>query len=220
MGMECFYIVTVLWVLSVCLHEFGHAWVAFRGGDYTVKDKGYFTLNPLKYTTPVDSLILPIVFVILGGIGLPGGAVYIDRSLLRSRRWETAVSLAGPAMNLIFVIAIGALFKFDVLKSDPESLVSVSMAFLLHLQISAIVLNLLPVPPLDGFQAFAPWLPENVRAQSYAYAHVSQFALFIALWFVAPVRSTFWGVILQIGYWLGVEPEMIRAGWNAYRFWT
>ncbi len=218
--MECFYIVTVLWVLSVCLHEFGHAWVAFRGGDYTVKDKGYFTLNPLKYTTPVDSLILPIVFVILGGIGLPGGAVYIDRSLLRSRRWETAVSLAGPAMNLIFVIAIGALFKFDVLKSDPESLVSVSMAFLLHLQISAIVLNLLPVPPLDGFQAFAPWLPENVRAQSYAYAHVSQFALFIALWFVAPVRSTFWGVILQIGYWLGVEPEMIRAGWNAYRFWT
>src|SRR6185295_10114833 len=107
--MACFLIVVILWVFSVCLHEFGHAWVAYKGGDYTVRDKGYLTLNPIHYTHPVLSLVMPVVFMILGGIGLPGGAVYIERHLLRSRAWETAVALAGPAMNLplVFIIALG-----------------------------------------------------------------------------------------------------------------
>ncbi len=61
--MECFIIVTVLWVFSVCLHEFGHAAVAFYVGDYTVKDKGYLTLNPIKYTHPVYSIVMPVVFM-------------------------------------------------------------------------------------------------------------------------------------------------------------
>jgi len=56
--MEVFLFVTVGWVFSVCLHEFGHALVAFRGGDYTVKDKGYLTLNPIRYAHPVYSLVM------------------------------------------------------------------------------------------------------------------------------------------------------------------
>jgi Zn-dependent protease len=205
--MECFYIVTVVWVLSVCLHEFGHAWVAYKGGDYTVKEKGYFTLNPLKYTDPVGSLLLPILFVALGGIGLPGGAVYIDRSLLLSRKWETAMSLAGPAVNVVFVLAIGASFKFGAVKTDVDSLLSVSLAFLLYLQISAVLLNLLPLPPLDGFQAIAPWLPAQVRAQGYANATVAQFVLFIGLCFVPAVNHAFWGVVLSVTELLGVDRD-------------
>ena len=69
---------TVLWVFSVCIHEWGHAFVAYHGGDYTVKDKGYLTLNPIHYTHPVTSILLPALFMMMGGIGLPGGAVYID----------------------------------------------------------------------------------------------------------------------------------------------
>src|SRR5438552_3895506 len=104
--MECFIIVTVLWVFSVCLHEFGHAWVAYQGGDYTVREKGYLTMNPLRYTHPVYSLLMPVIFMMMGGIGLPGGAVYIEHHLLRSRAWETGVSLAGPFMNLLLVLVI------------------------------------------------------------------------------------------------------------------
>ena len=73
--MEVFLLVTAAWVFSVCLHEFGHALVAFYGGDYTVKEKGYLTLNPIHYTHPVYSLVMPLVFLVLGGMGLPGGAV-------------------------------------------------------------------------------------------------------------------------------------------------
>src|SRR5437879_1573174 len=161
--MACFLTVTILWIFSVCLHEFGHAIVAYYGGDTSVKEKGYLTLNPLRYTHPVYSLLMPVVFLMLGGIGLPGGAVYINRHLLRSRGWETWVSLAGPAMNVPLVLLISLAFKLGLLSNDATHLASVSLGFLLQLEISAIVLNLLPVPPLDGFQALAPWLPQPWR---------------------------------------------------------
>ena len=70
-----FAIVLVGWVFSLCLHEFSHALVAYYGGDTTVREKGYLTFNPLKYTHPVYSIVLPLLFLVMGGIGLPGGAV-------------------------------------------------------------------------------------------------------------------------------------------------
>jgi Zn-dependent protease len=217
--MECFYIVTVGWVFSLCLHEFAHAWVAWRGGDYTIREKGYLAFNPLKYVDPFFSLILPIIFVLIGGIGLPGGAVYIERSLLRSRAIETAVSLAGPLANFSLVIILGALFKFGAVQPDLNSLLSVSLAFLLHLQISAIVLNLLPLPPLDGFGAIAPWLSESARHTAYANSNVAFFVLFIALSFVPVVNHAFWDTVYGINSLFGVPRELVRVGWNTYRFW-
>lgn len=217
--MEVFIIVTVLWVFSVCLHEFGHAWAAYRGGDYTVREKGYLTMNPIKYTHPVYSIVMPVVFMMLGGIGLPGGAVYIERHLLRSRAWETWVSLAGPFMNLVFAILISLGFKLGWLQNDPESLSSVSLGFLLHLQISALILNLLPIPPLDGFQALAPWLPDDVRERLYGISNYGLFVLILALWVIEPVNDAFWSVIFQISSWLGVDPSMGAVGWRAFRFW-
>lgn len=217
--MECFYIVTVGWVFSVCLHEFAHAWVAYRGGDYTVREKGYLTFNPLKYADPVFSLLLPILFVIIGGIGLPGGAVYIERSLLRSRAVDSAVSLAGPLANFILLLILGALFRFGAVQPDPGSLAAVSLAFLLHLQVSAIILNLLPVPPLDGFGAIAPWLSESARERGYQNATVTLFVLFIALSFVPVISNAFWRTVFQIDALFGVPPELVMVGWKTFRFW-
>src|SRR5258706_3663053 len=141
--MECFIIVTVLWIFSVCIHEFGHAIVAYWGGDHTVKEKGYLTLNPIHYTDPLFSIILPVIFMIMGGIGLPGGSVYIERDLLRSKLWDTAVSLAGPAMNYIMVLIIALCFKTGLVHAEPTHLASISLAFVLQLQISSILFNLI-----------------------------------------------------------------------------
>ena len=217
--MECFIVVTVLWIFSVCLHEFGHAVVAYYGGDYTVREKGYLTLNPLHYTHPIFSLVMPVVFVMLGGIGLPGGAVYIERQLLRSRYWETGVSLAGPAMNAVLVLIIALTFQFGILKNDPQSLASVSMGFLLILQVSAILLNLIPVPPLDGFQAIAPWLPADVRERMYAASNMGILLLFIALWSIPPFYKTFWYLVWYISNLLGVDPHLGIVGWKTFQFW-
>src|SRR6202022_4456 len=83
------------WVVSLCLHEFGHAFTAWRFGDRDVAARGYLTLNPLKYSHPLLSIALPLVFIALGGIGLPGGAVYVRTSGMTTRQ-RTIVSLAGP----------------------------------------------------------------------------------------------------------------------------
>jgi len=219
MRIECFLIVSVLWVFSVCLHEFGHAWVAWRGGDHTVREKGYLTMNPLHYTHPVYSLIMPLIFVMAGGIGLPGGAVYINRQLLRSRGWETAVSLAGPAMNLLLVLLISLGFRIGLLSNDPENLASVSLGFLLQLQLSAIILNLLPVPTLDGFNALSPWLPQEWSERLNAVSNQAFFLLFLALWFVKPLNHAFWELVWTISDLLGVSPELGYYGFRAFRFW-
>src|SRR6478609_3540500 len=107
-----FLIVLVGWLFSLCLHEFSHALVAYWGGDYTVKDKGYLTFNLLKYTNPLSSIILPLVMLAIGGMPLPGGAVYIESWRLRSAKWETAVSLAGPLSNVIVAIILAIVLQF------------------------------------------------------------------------------------------------------------
>lgn len=217
--MECFLLVTVLWVFSVCLHEFGHAWAAFCGGDHTVKDKGYMNLNPLNYAHPVYSVVMPVVFMMMGGIGLPGGAVFIERDRLRSRGWETWVSLAGPTMQLPIIFLISAAFKLGLLQNDPTSLASVSFGFLLQLEISSLILNLLPIPPLDGFQAIAPWLPKETSEKLYAASSQTVVILFLALWFIPPLNSALWHSVYWISDLLGVDPYVGHLGWKTFQFW-
>src|SRR5512143_3113152 len=156
-----FLIVLVGWIFSLCLHEFSHALLAYYGGDTTVREKGYLTFNPLKYTHPVYSLVLPLLFLVMGGIGLPGGAVYIETWRLRSRRWVSAVSLAGPTANFLLAILLGVVLRFA-----PPGAGGIwpGLAFLAFLQISAVVLNLIPLPPFDGFGAIEPYLPVSIRS--------------------------------------------------------
>lgn len=217
--MDVCFIVTVLWIFSVCLHEFGHAWAAYCGGDHTVREKGYLTLNPLKYTHPVYSLVMPVVFLLMGGIGLPGGAVYIERDRLRSRGWDTWVSLAGPAMQLPIILLISLLFNLGWVNKNPDNLATVSLGFLLQLEICSLILNLLPIPPLDGFQAIAPWLPAGTREKLYAISNQTLWILFLALWFVPPLNEALWQSVYFLSQLLGVDPNLGHIGWKAFRFW-
>src|SRR5262249_103653 len=63
------------WIVSLCLHEVAHAYAAYWGGDKSVVHKGYLSLSPFAYTHPLMSFGLPLVYLLLGGIGLPGGGV-------------------------------------------------------------------------------------------------------------------------------------------------
>lgn len=164
-----FWAVFVGWIMSVVLHEFAHGFVAWLGGDYTIRERGGLSLNPLQYVDPVMSLLLPAVFLLMGGIPLPGGVTYVRVDLLRNRAWQSAVSLAGPAMNaLLFLLcalplhpAVGWVDPYvTVLDWTPAQRVLATSA-ILHLW--AVLLNLVPVPPLDGFGAIAPFLPDEMR---------------------------------------------------------
>ncbi|HBB30301.1 MAG TPA: peptidase M50, partial [Cyanobacteria bacterium UBA9273] len=126
------------WIASLCLHEFGHAVVAYWGGDTSVKEKGYLTLNPLKYTDPGLSLLFPTIFLLMGGIALPGGAVYIDRSRLRSRWWDSAVSAAGPLANAAVTLVLATPFWLGLATWSRGNWLWPSVAFLIFLEIFAV----------------------------------------------------------------------------------
>jgi Zn-dependent protease len=119
-------VVCIGWIFALCIHEFCHAVVAYAGGDKSVKDKGYLTLNPIKYTDPGLTLVIPIIMLMLGGIALPGAAVYIDRSALRNRFWNSAVSAAGPfgSAVMIFVYASPFMLRLRQAKSRQHPLAS------------------------------------------------------------------------------------------------
>lgn len=189
-----FWAVMLAWILTVVLHEFAHGLVAYLGGDYTIAERGGLTLNPLAYIDPVFSLLMPAVFLLLGGIPLPGGSTYIRRDLLRSRLWSTAVSLAGPAMNLLLFFAFALPFHPTIGWVHPVpwekwSNYAVLAGAMALLQLMAVIFNLIPVPPLDGFQALSPFMDDKTRIK-LSTPPVSTFlffAFFLILWKVPDV---------------------------------
>lgn len=181
--------VIVGWIVSLCLHEWAHAFTAYRSGDLSVVGKGYLTLDPRKYTDPVLSLVLPMVFLVVGGIGLPGGAVWIDHAAIRSRHREALVSAAGPAVNIVFGLA--CLGGVQALDGGGPTALSSALAYLGWLQFLTAVLNLLPIPGLDGYGIIDPYLPHEVRAGMWSAARYSLFIVFFVVAFTPVGRELF-----------------------------
>ncbi|MBD2576330.1 tetratricopeptide repeat protein [Oscillatoria sp. FACHB-1406] len=216
--------VSLGWVLSLCFHEFGHALIAYWGGDTSVKEKGYLTFNPLKYTDPGLSLVLPIFFLLLGGIALPGGAVYINQKLLRDRKWQSAVSAAGPLANILVVLFFSIPFQLgwnqvtldrnNVLNS---AILSASLAFLILINTYVVILNLLPLPSLDGYGIIEPWLPPAWQRQFRQFGQYGIWVLIALLWFVQPFNQLLWNVARAITESLGVPLETALVGGEIFR---
>ncbi|HEX6291147.1 MAG TPA: Clp protease N-terminal domain-containing protein [Herpetosiphonaceae bacterium] len=210
------------WIASVCVHEFGHALAAYLGGDLSVRDKGYLTLDPLKYTDPFLSLLLPVIFLLLGGMGLPGGAVYINTRALRSRRWETIVSAAGPLGTIIFgaLIVWPFLLDLDVLLATSENQYFwAALSFLALLQITAVLFNLIPIPPLDGFGIVSPWLPDGMRAQLLTFGNLLLLLLFMVLWSDNPFTQAFWNQVFDIADLLRLPFDLVFMAQEQIFFW-
>ena len=211
-----FLVVIVGWIFSLCLHEFSHALVAYYGGDTSVRDKGYLTFNPLKYTHPVYSILLPMVFLLLGGIGLPGGAVYIETWRLRSKRWESAVSLAGPAANLVLAVVLSIVLHFAPAAGGG---IWPGLGFLALLQIMAAVLNLIPVPPFDGYRVVAPFLEPDLRQRIDQASAIIMLVVFFLLWYVPFVNNIFWTAVSWIAVQFQIPLQLANLGLTQFQFW-
>ena len=144
----------ILLIISIGLHEFGHAWMADRRGDPLPRLQGRVTLNPFAHTDPIGTIALPAVMIFLSpGFGLIGWGKPVQISLPnpQTRRMDDIyITLAGPAMNLVLCLVlalIGGLGDFD-----PQSQ-AVIIRFLvsgIFLNAGLVVFNLIPIPPLDG----------------------------------------------------------------------
>ncbi len=207
------------WIISVCIHEFGHALAAYLGGDLSVRDTGYLTLDPLKYTHSVFSIMMPLVFLLLGGLGLPGGAVYINTRALRSSRWETLVALAGPLSTTAVGLLIALPFVFGL---APEPMINPSpfwsaLAFLGFLQVTALLFNLVPIPPLDGFNMLAPILPADIVAQARRLSGWLFLLFLLLLWYDTPISMAFWSETFRLTNLLGLPPWYVFEGMETFR---
>ncbi|MDR7251516.1 Zn-dependent protease [Nocardioides sp. BE266] len=196
-------------VLSVTLHEYGHALTAYWGGDRSVVAKGYLTLDFRKYAHPLLSIGMPVLFLAMGALPLPGGAVYIEEHRLRSRVWSSVVSLAGVLMNAVFALVLAAVLASDALAERNIVLHSL-LAYLLVIQVTLIILNLLPLPGLDGYGVIEPFLPRSVAAALNA---VRPYGLIILVALVFSGGLDFlWDAGFAVGELLGADRYLVGLG--------
>jgi Zn-dependent protease len=204
------------WATSLCLHEFGHAYVAYHGGDWSVRSKGYLTLDPRRYTDPVLSIVLPLIFVLVGGIPLPGGAVWINHHALRSRRRESMVSLAGPLTNL----ALGLVLSVAVEAVRMPLGLASGLSYLAFLQVIAFVLNVLPIPGLDGYGAIEPWLSPQAQRFGERARPWAPLVLFLLIIGVPTIAALFFHLAALVYGAVGGDATLAFFGQSLFRFWV
>lgn len=182
----------ILLVISIGLHEFGHAWVADLRGDLLPRAQGRVTLNPLAHADPLGTLLLPGIMIflpILMGSPLPfgllgwGKPVQISLANPRTRRMDDIlITLAGPAMNVALVVVfalIGVLGDVSVAGPGNQDFGRFLVTGIL-MNAGLAAFNLLPLPPLDGSRVF-------YRLGIYStevFLFLSQWSFFILLIFI------------------------------------
>jgi len=186
-------------VLSLTVHEFAHAWSAWRLGDDTASMQGRLTLNPVAHIDPIGTLLLPL-------LGVPfGWAKPVPVNPARFRRdvnMNTGMmltALAGPASNLLLAVASAVSYGLT-LRWAPDALVTNPglkqlLFIVMVMNVGLAVFNMLPIPPLDGSRVVEKFLPYRMRG---AWEQVVQFSPFLLIAFIVLGQRLLFGPITYI----------------------
>jgi len=160
----------IAFVLSVAVHEFGHAWMANRLGDRLPASQGRLTLSPLAHIDPIGTLLMPILGALVPGRvpflawGKPVQTNPASYKGVSPRFGHLLVSLMGPAMNLLLAIVISVvLIATSRLGVLTPTLAAGAIRYFLQLNLLLMFFNLIPLPPLDGGAVLAALLPANLQ---------------------------------------------------------
>jgi Zn-dependent protease len=156
----------------------------------------------------------------MGGIGLPGGAVYLQRGLIRSPGRRAAVSAAGPAANLVCLLLLAALYQFGGTSGLLSVEAQAAVAFLAFLQGTAVLLNLIPIPGLDGYGIIEPFLSYRLRQSFEVIRPYGFIIIFLLFWTVPVFNAAFFGVVENVLALVGIRPELAGLGFFDFRFWV
>ena len=175
-----------IFLVSLTIHEYAHAWMAYRYGDDTAARMGRLTLNPIAHISLFGTIILPM----LVGFGW-AKPVPVDFSIL-SKKQAFKVAVAGPAANISLALVLTVFFHLFHLKAVPLLGDFVLLAILFNIILA--VFNLIPIPPLDGSRMVFANLnsPQSINA----YRHVAQFGMLILIGFL--VLGGFEKIILPV----------------------
>ncbi len=181
-----------IWILpvlfAITVHEVAHGWMARRLGDPTAFMLGRLTLNPLKHIDPIGTVVVPLVLLAIGGF-IFGWAkpVPVTWNNLRNPRWDMVlVALAGPVSNLLMAIGWGLFAKLGYLLLADVPFLAQPMIYMggagIFINIVLMVLNLLPLPPLDGGRVMTGVLPGPL---AYQFSRLEPYGFFILLGLLA-----------------------------------
>ena len=171
-------------LFAITLHEVAHGWMASKLGDQTARMLGRLTLNPFKHIDPIGTVIVPLALLLLSGFVFGWAkAVPVDSRNFRNPRKDMAwVAIAGPAANLIMAFFWALVAKLGVYleASSPgvgeffiySGIAGVSINLIL------LILNLIPIPPLDGSRVLSAFLPKQLAWQ---YNRLEPYGFFIIL---------------------------------------
>lgn len=213
-GVWVFLVVLGGWVITLCLHEFAHALVAYAGGDSSVRARGYLTLNPARYTDLATSIVMPLILLAIGGIPLPGGAVLVEPGRLRVRWWASLVSAAGPATNLLCGIGLA------VVAAPIASPLGAALSYLGLLQFVAAILNILPIPGFDGFGVLEPYLSPRFTERLRPARPWIPLVAFVILFSVPQVSRALFGAASELFVLVGGNQLLAGIGSGLFRFWA
>lgn len=176
--MELLLIGIVILIASVILHEVMHGYVADLLGDPTARLAGRLTLNPLSHIDPLFSVLIPALLIFSGSPVIFGAAkpVPINPIHFKDFKKDIALSaLAGPATNIVLAIIAALIYNIFPIKNY---LITISLLQIVKINLALAILNLLPVPPIDGSKILIAFLPTNL---ANAYLSLQQYGLIILM---------------------------------------
>ena len=198
-------------LLAITLHEAAHGYVARHFGDPTADLAGRITLNPLRHIDPVGTILVPAGILALSSLAGGGGILFgwakpvpVNFGRLRNPKADMLwVAAAGPFVNLVMAVGWAILFTISA-RSEPGAY-SVTMLKMADagIQINAVlmVLNLLPIPPLDGGRIAVSLLPDRLAWQ-FARLEPFGFPILLVLLFTGILGEILWPLIVGFRYLL------------------
>lgn len=168
-------------LFAITLHEVAHGWVADIRGDHTARMMGRLTLNPIKHIDLLGTIILPIAFYVTTGF-MFGWAkpVPVNSRYLKNPKSDMAlVAVAGPLSNIVMALFWACVAKLGLSLNLPISQALVTMGQIgIMVNLVLALLNLIPIPPLDGSRVVSAFLPPRI---SYLYDKVERFGFIILI---------------------------------------
>lgn len=197
-------------VLSIAVHEYGHAVTADRLGDRTPSRQGRVTLNPLAHIDPIGTILLPLVgafypnsFLFGWGKPVQVNPRFFSRRL-RMKTGHLLVAAAGPAMNLVLATVVSIVYVVLLktgLVNPNDAHPAGAIEMLIKLNFTLAALNLIPVPPLDGGTVLAGILPDRY-GRVVAFLHQYGFMILLVLMVTRAIDVLLWPAHAFAGVWI------------------
>jgi Zn-dependent protease len=171
----------ILFLLSLSVHEFAHAWAAWKLGDDTAAREGRLSLNPFVHADLVGTFLLPLANAPFGWAKPVPVQPRLFRRGIHMSTGDILVSAAGPAANLVLglvaAIVLGVLLRFAPSAVEPGKGGFELLSRLIQVNAGLLVFNLLPFPPLDGGHVAGNLVPYRHRDGWDRWAHISPLVL-------------------------------------------